>query len=133
MPVTYSLIRDGNVIHTRLVECVTDEEILGYYRRPELQEHAGVWREIVDGRPITDMVVTPEGQKRLAEFVSKYVERMRGGRVAMVAGSDLTYGMFRMWEMQRADLGYAVRVFFSFAEALAWVTSSTGAAAGYDG
>lgn len=124
MPVTYSLLDDANVIHTRLSGRVTDEEILAYYRRPEIQAHEGTWREIVDGRDIAEMVVTPEGQKRLAEFVAVYVERMQDGRVAMVAGNDLTYGMFRMWELQRADLGYEVRVFRSLDEARLWVADS---------
>jgi hypothetical protein len=39
----------------------------------------------------------------------------------MVAHSDCTYGLFRMWELQRVEMGYEVRVFWQFDVAMAWI------------
>lgn len=124
MPIELS-INDG-IIHTILVGRVTDEELLSHYAHPVFQQYDGLWREVVDGRKITEMEVTPNGQRKLASFVASHAERLRGGRVAMVASDDVTYGMFRMWEMQREGLGYDVQVFREMQPALDWVIRSSG-------
>jgi hypothetical protein len=41
----------------------------------------------------------------------------------MVASSDVTFGMFRMWEIQREGLGYQIQVFREFEPALAWLAA----------
>ena len=113
-----------DVIATVLSGRVTDDEILSYYQTPLIRDFSGTWRELVDGSAITEMAVTPEGHRRLAEIAAANVDRLRGGRVAMVAQSEITYGMFRMWELQREGLGYDVHVFRDADEALAWVSGS---------
>lgn len=119
MPIDHAI--DGDVIVTTLRGVVTDDELLAYYRQPAMQTFTRRWLELVDGTGIVRMNITPEGQTRLAEFLSMQIERLRGGRVAMVANSDVTYGMFRMWEIQREDLEYTVRVFRDPAAARQWI------------
>ncbi len=119
MPIHYDL-KDG-VVYTILADCVTDEDILSYYQQPFFEDSKSPWREVVDGRKITDMQITPDGQRRLAELVAKKADKLKGGRVAMVATRDLTYGMFRMWEVQRGNIDYEVRVFRDFNKALEWI------------
>lgn len=72
------------------------------------------------------MAVTTAGMRDFQAFVAAHAERLKGGRVAMVAGTDLVYGMFRMWELRREGLGYGVRVFRNFDEARAWVAPAPG-------
>jgi len=67
------------------------------------------------------MHTTAEGQQELAVLVGGLEDQLRGYRLAMVADSDLVFGMFRMWDMQRADLDYEVRVFRDYDDALAWL------------
>jgi len=119
--VPIQLALDDVVIHTILEGHVTDEELLSHYALPIFQEHRAAWRELVDGREVTDMAVTAEGQRRLAALATTSAERLRGWRVAMVASSDVMYGMFRMWELQREGLGYEVHVFRDIEEARTWV------------
>jgi hypothetical protein len=121
MPIDLAL--DDAVLHTILAGRVTDEELLAHYEKPAFREERPVWLEIVDGRLITDMAVTPEGQGRLEALASTFVHRLRGGRVAMVASSDVTYGMFRMWQMRREGLDYEVQVFRDYTAARAWVAT----------
>ncbi|HXE80812.1 MAG TPA: hypothetical protein VNK41_08690 [Vicinamibacterales bacterium] len=112
------------VIQTVLSGRVTNHELLEYYGRLIQDVESQPWRELVDGTGITEMAISPLGQADLAAFIAGHVERLRGGKVAMVAGSDVTYQMFRMWELQREGLGYAVRVFRRMDEAVAWLSSS---------
>ena len=121
MPI--DLVLDGAVLHTVLAGRVTDDELLAHYQRPAFSEVRPLWLEIVDGRLVTDIAVTLEGQRRLESLASTQVERLRGGRVAMVASSDVVYGMFRMWQMRREGLGYEVQVFRDFAAARSWVVT----------
>jgi hypothetical protein len=114
---------DG-AIHTMLVGQVTDEELLAYYARPSLEQYSGSWRELVDGRRITGMAVTSSGQRKLEASLAGEASRLRGGRLAMLASSDVTYGMFRMWELRREGLGYQVRVFRELAPALSWLAAA---------
>ena len=109
-------------MHTCLVGRVTNEELLAHYDLPVFREHRGPWRELVDGRATTEMAVTSEGQARLAAFAATtFASSLRDGRVAMLASTDICYGMFRMWEMRREDLNYTVSVFRDEAAAREWL------------
>ncbi len=121
MPI--ELQEHGAVLHTVLIGRVTNEELLTHYAQPVFHQPRDVWREVVDGRLMTDMAITVDGQRRLADMAAAFVDLLRGGRVAMVAETDEAYGMFRMWEMQREGLGYDVHVFRDFAAAIEWVAS----------
>lgn len=112
---------EGSLLRTIAYGRVTDEELLAHYAAPEFQTIAVLWRELVDGREIDFMAVTPDGQRRLADLASTATDRLRGGRVAMVASTDVTYGMFRMWQLRRESMGFEVSVFRELAPALAWL------------
>lgn len=119
MPVTLRF--EGTVIHTRLVGRVTIEELLSHYASPLFDVPRGPWREIVDGRAVTEMTITAKDQERLAGFVAIKAPLLRNGRVAMLASTDVCYGMFRMWEIRREDLDYSVSVFRDVAAAREWL------------
>lgn len=119
VPLTATL-RDG-VLHTILTGVVTDAELVEYYTHLSSPPPAP-WTELVDGTAMTRMEFTPAGYRQLRQlFGSKYADVLWGGRVAMLAATDAAFGMFRMWELQREDLNYTVRVFRDRAEALAWL------------
>ncbi len=121
MPIRYALM--DRVIHTVFEGRVTDDELLAYYGRPELQHHTGLWLEVVDARAVEHMAVTTQGQARLASLAAARPDVLRGGRVAMVATHDAAYGMFRMWEISREHLPYSVKVFRDFDAACAWLAA----------
>ena len=121
MPIVRQISGPTDVIRTVLSGTVTDEELLSYYHALVLVDIDGRWREVVDGRAITSYSITSNGQRQLAKFMAQHAERLRGGRVAMVAASEVTFGMFRMWQLQREGLDYQVEVFRELDEALAWV------------
>ncbi len=109
-------------IHSVLFGRLTDDELLAHYDLPPFLAPRKLWLEIVDAREVTDMQVTVVGQQRLADVAARRLDRLRGGRVAMVAPTDLIFGMFRMWELRREELNYEVRVYRSFEEAVRWIS-----------
>jgi hypothetical protein len=121
VPITRRIDADPTLIYTILSGRVTDTELLSYYERAIAQKAHDPWRELVDGTQVTEMVLTQEGLTRLAGIVEANLEKIRDGRVAMVATSNITYGVFRMWELQREGLNYEVRVFRELDLALAWL------------
>jgi hypothetical protein len=119
MPIR-GIVADG-YIHSILEGHLTDDELLSYYKLPMFESVQAPWLEIVDGRLVTEMGVTANGQRRLGMLAESRGEMLRGGRVAMVAGDDLCFGMFRMWEMSRPELDYELRVFRDFDEGKTWI------------
>ena len=61
------------------------------------------------------------GQEKLVVLAATRASQLQGGRVAMVATSDVTYGMFRMWEVQRSEIDYEVQVFHEIEKARNWL------------
>lgn len=124
MPIHGELV--GGCVHSILEGHLTDEDLLSYYQLPMFGILQPPWIEIVDGRLVTQMEVTVNGQRRLGMMAESRGDALRGGRVAMVAADDLCFGMFRMWEMIRPDLDYELRVFRDFDEAKKWIEHGTG-------
>ncbi len=62
----------------------------------------------------------PEEIGRVAEFLGAYVERI-GGRCAVVASSDVHFGMSRMGSVFSAGVGVDAQVFRDPDAALAWL------------
>ena len=122
MPFEAEIFEEQNLVVTRPVGAITNEELLAYYRgrldegtlRPGL-------RELVDGRGIEEFGVDPEGQRRLAELLEEYADRLEGVRWAFVARRPLTFGMFRMFEAQKSNLPFETSVFESLELALEWL------------
>lgn len=111
----------ADMIETTITGRLDDAELVRYYRQPFFKDVAAPWREVIDGTGITDMAVTAAGQHELADLSRLWLDRLRGGRIAMVAKAPAVYGAFRMWEIMREDLDYEVRVFLDLEDARAWV------------
>jgi hypothetical protein len=121
LPISRDLERYPHAICTVLTGTVTDAEVLAYYRDPELVPPGDKWLELVDGLGVSGIGLTAEGYQQLALLLARQQERLRGGRVAMVATRDVVYGVFRMWELQREGVGYTVRVFRELEAAREWL------------
>ena len=120
MPIAHSANLD--FVHTILAGRVTDEEVHAYYAQLPFMALRHPWREVVDGRAMTELAVTVDGHRVLMRMLSDAPpEAMLGARVAMVAVSDEAYGMFRMWELMREGFGYEVNVFRDYDAAVRWM------------
>jgi hypothetical protein len=82
---------------------------------------------LVDVSRSESLATRPAGEIRVAaEFLGPYAGRI-GGRVAVVAPSDVHYGLSQMGAVHSERSGVAARVFRSTAEALEWLGVSPAA------
>jgi hypothetical protein len=113
---------DYELLLTQLIGVVTEAEFLSYYGRLlETGRIADFSCELVDGRHVTRWDVPPEAQWTLADMARERVHLLSDLSVAMLAPNDLLYGVFRMWQLQRADLDYEVQAFRELADAVEWL------------
>ena len=79
---------------------------------------------LVDVSRSESLATRPAAEIRMvAEFLGPYADRI-GGRVAVVAPSDVHYGLSQMGAVHSEGVGVAARVFRSKDEALEWLGDS---------
>ena len=121
MPIVYEIDRDRSVIRTRAIGAVTLDEVLAHFK--ELRADADV-----PGRPnilldLTAQVSAPERDQLravVAEMKSLGTE-LRWGALAIVAKSDLLFGMSRILGVFVEDSFSNIGVFRQMAEAERWL------------
>jgi hypothetical protein len=118
-----NIIRDDGIMVTQITGVATDDDFIQFHQeamtRGDFERNHLV---LVDGTGIEKMQVTPEGSARLADNARPFLQKkLAKVKTAMVAESDLVFGMFRMWELMRSDLGYEVKVFRNTEEAINWL------------
>ncbi len=74
-------------------------------------------RQLVDFRSVTVMDTTPDGLRQLASF-NPFGD---GARRAVIAPTDITYGLARMYEMMRDGHRDVFQVFRTPDEAIEWL------------
>ncbi len=122
---TFATTLENRVLVTEFIGTVTDDDLVAYHERLVVEERLDAQPGgLIDGRRITSMQVTRDGIIHLASLVRDQAHLLRGQHLAMVATSDIVYGMFRMWELERGDLDYQVRVFRDYGAALIWLKES---------
>ena len=100
----------------------TDEDLLAYYtKRLEEGTLGGGRHEVVDGRWIDSFDVTPSGQAELVSLLTDQEDLLQGMRWAFIADSMVAFGMFRMFEGQKADLPIETSVFRTTGAAAEWL------------
>lgn len=104
---------------------VDDAELLGAYRSllasPDYDPRVN---DLVDMRPVTRFDVTGDAIRDLVRAFSPLDAAMVQTRLAIVAGSDLVFGMARMYELLRSDTPEDIRVFRDMDVARAWLGES---------
>jgi hypothetical protein len=82
-----------------------------------------VRHELVDLRQIeSGEEVSGEGVRQLADFWRAAYDRMAGGKLAILAGSDASFGMGRMYQLLRDDGPDRIQIFRDEATAWQWLS-----------
>lgn len=81
------------------------------------------WREVFDVRAVTKASVSPDDIRRIADQAPATLPPLRGGRIATLVGSDLSYGLGRMFQAHVASLGVQVLVTRDESEAIRFLGS----------
>jgi hypothetical protein len=102
---------------------VEDRDLLDYAERLLADpDRTRAKHELVDLRRVDDSSeVSSAGVRRLAEFWSDRSAMMAGGRLAIIAPSEVGYGMSRMYQILRSDGPDSIQVFRQRGEALRWL------------
>jgi hypothetical protein len=124
MPYTTELIDGGRgVLHVGTGVLTGAEILAGARAAHSAPGRVGKFTHgLTDLSGVTELRLTAEEVRRISEE-NRITARIAvpGAPVAIVATSELVFGMARMWEVHVEDTGWTTRVFRSRAEAEAWL------------
>jgi hypothetical protein len=122
MPISYRIDSERGLVITTASGVLTDDDILELKRRlaadPEFK--MGM-RELSDVRAVTDLQVSTEGVRRMAAMDESPSSARSSHKLAIVAGSDATFGMARMYQMFTESNQPHVAVFKDYDRARRWL------------
>jgi len=126
VPVDIVFYPDRALVVTTGSGVVTEEELLAYWQKDYANERIP-WGapEILDLRAVECFGVTSAGLRRLVELDAEYAKQQHApSRLAIVAPSDLIFGMSRMYQMFSELNPNSIRVFRDLSDAEEWLGTS---------
>ncbi|MGH0038492.1 MAG: hypothetical protein ACQGVK_25945 [Myxococcota bacterium] len=123
MGIRYRIDSELALVVTTASGLLEDADLLDYGRRLLADpDRSKAKHELVDLRRVDDASsVSSEGIRALAEFWTDRSDQMAGGRLAIVARSNVGYGMSRMYQILRSDGPDSIQVFRDLERALTWL------------
>ncbi len=120
MPITYRIDPEEGIVRTVVSGVVVDADLRGHEDQlaadPHFEPGMG---QVIDGRFVEALNVSAEAVRNFVAYErSRYSARFAGHRVAIVASSDVVFGMARMYQTLS---GVEVGVFRSMPEALTFL------------
>lgn len=122
-PITHSLDEDLHLLITTWSGAVTDAEMIEGYRMAYADRRwVPGFNEVTDLRRADVRAVTPDGLRGVRLLVAESVAGFTGSfRTAVLAPTDLGFGISRMYELMSDESSESVRVCRDAADAAAWV------------
>jgi hypothetical protein len=122
MPLTYRIDQHAGLVVSRGAGLVTDQDVIEKEHALLADPGARSCRfELVDLREVGQFEVSSETMRKLAQMHAETAEGFRKSRVAIIALSDATFGMWRMYQALVEGSGLDVRVFRETNEARNWL------------
>ena len=123
MGATYSIERDRFLIRTHVSGSITSPQLLEMYERMIADPHfSAAYNQLADWREVTELRVLTSAVREAA----KSHPFIAGTKRAIVVGSDVVYGVARVFAAHAEHVGQDVRVFRDMEDALEWVGLSGG-------
>jgi hypothetical protein len=118
LPATYTIDTERKLVITRIWGAATEDEIFehGQSLRNDPQFRAD-FRQLVDMRDLTAILVGSE----VIRDASRHQFFAPGVRRALVANSDASFGMARMYAISSEAEGQTIQVFRDISAAEAWL------------
>ena len=79
---------------------------------------------LIDDRREVEQFASPSDVPQIVDDFVLMADAFRGGRIALVAGTAVTFGMARLFEARTAQLPFEVRAFYAIEEAEAWISGT---------
>jgi hypothetical protein len=125
MPIIYRIDHERRLVLARAIGIFNATVAFTYQRDVWTRPNVAGFDEIVDMSPVTEVEMNPPDRLRqLAELSSSADLPTLSSRMAIVAPTDLTFGLGRMYEAHRALQSRSTKdvgVFRSLAEAYAFL------------
>jgi hypothetical protein len=121
MPVAYEIDQARGLIRTRCIGNVTLEEVLGHF--PTLAQDPGCPARLDVLLDLSEMTAMPEPYqlREISDEIGRVSDRVRFGACAIVAPSNVLYGLLRMFEVFAEKQFRTTRVFREIGEAESWL------------
>ena len=121
MPVAYEIDQARGLIRTRCIGNVTLEEVLGHF--PTLAQDPGCPARLDVLLDLSEMTAMPEPYqlREISDEIGRVSDRVRFDACAIVAPSDVLYGLLRMFEVFAEKQFRTTCVFREIGEAEAWL------------
>lgn len=122
-PLSHTIHEDLRLLICTWSGVITDAEMLDGYRRAYADRRwTPGFNEVTDLRRADLSAVTSAGLRGVQALVSESTTGFTGAfRTAVLAPTDLTFGLSRMYELMAADSPESVRVCRDVDDAAAWV------------
>ena len=121
MTVTYEIDAQRGLIRTRCHGVVVFGEVLEHFKILEADPTCPTRLDVLLDLSDVETLPTAGQVKAVALETNRVLTRVRWGRCAIVAPSDVVYGVSRMFEMISEAYFNGLRVFRSLEEAEAWL------------
>jgi hypothetical protein len=124
MPITITVNTAERVRYSVFSGTINDKDLLDAYARSlQAPDFDPTLNGLVDARAVRRVDVTPAGLRHLADLIQTVDRLQLPTKVAIVAESDVAFGMARMYQSIRADGGAPSehRVFREMSEAREWL------------
>jgi hypothetical protein len=113
---------ERNLLIVTLDGPLQDEDLLKYARRvTESSDIPAGHDELIDLRTAEEPQVSSHTLRRVADMFARTDRTPDRTRVALVAESDVAYGLSRMYQAFRSESPLDLRVFRQMAEARVWL------------
>ena len=124
MPITYTIDRQQNLIHTMGAGDITFAEVLDHFQAlaadPAFNPGTDVLLDLLGcTSPPSNAQV-----REAAAFLEHRSVRLRFGRCAVVASQDVMYGMMRIFQVFAESAFASIRVFRNLEDARLWLNAS---------
>ena len=121
MPISYRIDRERRLVVSRPHGVVRDEDMIAHQKALAADpDFDPTFDQLIEPEGVTVFQVSTAAYRRLAAE-SPFRE---GSRRAVVAPTEMGYGLSRMFEMRTASSGSLVRVFRTAKEARRWLFGS---------
>jgi len=130
MPIPYQIDHKESLIRTKCVGKVSLEDVLGHFDDLERDPHCPRSLDVL--LDFSDLETVPDTVQLMAvaDRMRRLESRVRFGACAIVAKSDVIYGIARMYTVYAESQFRIARVFREFLQAEFWLQSVRNGTAG---
>ena len=125
MPIVFKIDHERKTVFARGLGVLTDEDVFGYQKEVWSREDTRGYNELMDMRGVEQIALPSMDRVRdLANLSAEMDADKRESKFAIVASSDLAFGLGRMYEAYRGmnpKSGKEVKVFRNPEDALKWL------------